>query len=187
MYSSWLLNHIDEWRECDYVGTLSWKAPQKISMPDMEALTTYITSLKPDVVPFFPCHETIVEQGERHHPLFRDLWSKLTYELGIPEDKATDPSIPLFFCNYWMATPSWMLRYIEFFKSAQHVLDTCESIQSNLWSDSRFDKVISDEKCMQIFGRPYYPYHCFLCERLPCLFFKLHGAVIWHPYIKFEK
>jgi hypothetical protein len=186
MYSSWLLEHIEEWRECDYVGTLSWKAPQKIPVPDMQALTSHLAFRSPDVVPFFPCHESIILQAERHHPLFRELWCGLTRELGISEERAIDPTIPLFFCNYWMARPSWMLRYMEFFKKAQHVLDTCEAIQANLWTDSRFDKVISDEKCMEIFGKPYYPYHCFLCERLPCLFFKLEGATVWHPYTRFE-
>lgn len=185
MYSSWLLDHIDQWQGYDYVGTLSWKTPQKIPVPDFEALKTHLELRKPDVVPFFPCHEPILLQGQRHHPLFRELWVGLTRELGIPEEQAIHTAIPLFFCNYWMATPQWMKRYIEFFKKAQRVLDTCESIQEGLWSDSRFEKVISDEKCLEIFGKPYYPYHCFLCERLPCLFFKLEGAVVWHPYIKF--
>ncbi len=186
MYSSWLLEHIEQWRDCDYVGTLSWKTPRKIAVPDMQALVSHLTLRNPDVVPFFPCHEPILLQGERHHPLFRQLWCELTRELGISEDQATAPAIPLFFCNYWMARPSWMLRYMEFFKKAQHVLDTCETLQAKLWTDSRFDKAISDEKCMEIFGKPYYPYHCFLCERLPCLFFKLEGAVVWHPYTRFD-
>jgi hypothetical protein len=185
MYSSWLHEHLDEWSDCDYVGTLSWKAPEKIPVPDMDALATHLAVRKPSVVPFFPWHESIVYQGEQHHPLFVQLWSDFTRELGIPREQATDPSIPLFFCNYWMATPEWMLRYMEFFKRARHVLDTSEVIQEELWSDSGFKKVISDEKCIEIFGKPYYPYHCFLCERLPCLFFSLEGAVVWHPFIKF--
>jgi hypothetical protein len=68
MFDSWLLDHQDEWKEYDYVGTISWKASQKCHLPDLNTLKKNLQTYNPDIVPFY-CITPIEKKNE----------TKLTY------------------------------------------------------------------------------------------------------------
>lgn len=171
-----------EWEHVDYVGTLSYKAPEKIKIPTTAQLEKHVQNSYPDVIPFFPRPGTVLlEQGSKHHPLFVPLWIRLLLQLNVPPHLATAREVPVFFCNYWVATPTWMKRYIAFAQRAKHVMDTDPNMQADLWSDAEYaSNNLSMERLLKVFQRPYYTHHPFVLERLPCMFFWLTNAFV-HP------
>jgi len=186
MYSTWFPENRSKWEHFDFVGTLSWKALNKISMPNFSKIQTQMKNKKADMFAFYPHSmrkqpNALLTQARANHPLFKDIWVAWLQQLGHDESASTQPGTPAFFGNYWMATPQWLNKYIDFFQKAQHVLDTYEPIQEKLWSNSLYTSSMTVECQQKIFNRPYYPYHCFLCERLPCFFFYNEGAYIVFP------
>jgi len=174
MYDTWLLNHQDQWINHDYVGTLSWRSYTKIQLPklDNQININLIKDKNPDIVAFAPTIMNLLYQATRDHgQRFRKIWIYLIKNLGYSVEEAIDPTVKLFFCNYWMAKPPVMIDYINFFEKAKYILENSEEIQNDLWSNSNYNGYVSSGRLTEIFGRPYYPYHPFIFERLPCFFF----------------
>lgn len=168
------------WDTYDYVGTLSWKAPSKIAIPDMDAVSRYLRVSDHDVVAFCFNASTLslVTQASMTHRAFRSIWCELLDQLGMDAEDV-DTKVRPFYCNYWIAKPSWLKKYILFYMQAQLVLETHEPLQAALWSDSEYAlSSLSSERCLKVFSRPYYPHHPFVCERLPSVFFTTQGARI---------
>jgi hypothetical protein len=183
MYNSWLINHKNDWINSDYVGTLSWRSFQKIKIPKLDdsVNSVLINKSNADVVVFAPISMNLLYQASRDHgKRFKSLWIYLIKSLGFSAEQAIDPTVKLFFCNYWMAKPNVMMDYIDFFSRAKFILENDQEIQDDLWSNSNYNGYVSKEKLMEIFGRPYYPFHPFLLERLPCFFFHQKHKVL--PY-----
>ena len=176
MYLSILEDRAEEWEDADFVGTLSWRAPDKIDIPDFDQLCPRMQGA--DVIGLLPLPQTLLEQACYRHPRFMEVWHPLLTELGYTEEDITSDAIPAFMCNYWLATPAWMKRYCEFYKRAVHVLETHKGLQGALWSYPGYGTHLSLEKRMQIYGTPYIPYHPFVQERLPCFWFWKEQAVI---------
>jgi hypothetical protein len=182
MYDKWFLENYDEWKNFDYVGTISWKASTKIIMPIIERLENILETTKYDVFPFYRTNHNLIEQATNWHPKFKTIWLQLFNILDISEDIALDADIPSFFCNYWITTPKLMLEYITFFKKVKHIFDTENELQNNLWSDPKYSaNTVSSEKCMEMYKKPYIPYHIFLYERIPCFFFWYNKNKIINP------
>jgi hypothetical protein len=179
MYFEYLDAHRDTWQSYDYVGTLSWKAPKKMIVPDMTKLQVIATDTNPDVIALlsYP-KKSLLEQASEAN--FECVWIEWLKQLGYDETASKNSNIPLFLCNYWMAKPEYMSKYIAFAKTARYILDTYQPIREKLWSDSKFPFTITADRCRHIFGRPYYPLHCFLMERLPCIFFHYEKALVLH-------
>jgi len=158
MFSTWFPQNSSAWQNYDYVGTLSWKAWQKIRMPSMLGLKNRLFVKDPDVFAFMPNTNrdlpTLIAQANHHHPLFADIWVEWLQQLGYTATDATDPSVLAFYCNYWIAKPTWLQKYIEFYPRAQKALETHQPMQEKLWSDTTYEKSISDERCVEIYGRP---------------------------------
>lgn len=183
MYDNWLIAHKDEWINYDYVGTLSWKSHTKIRLPKLDHIKSIesINFENPDVVAFAPANMNLLYQATRDHGFkFKTLWIEILKKLNYSMEKIMDPSIKLFWCNYWMAKPNVMLDYIKFFQQVKLVLENTKEIQSDLWSNSNYNGYVSKERLIEIFGRPYYTYHPFLLERLPCFFFHQKYKIL--PY-----
>jgi len=182
MYDKVLLEHYDEWKDAEYVGTISWKTSKKILLPDMQKLKQFLKQAPYDIIPFYITNENMIDQANYYHPKFKSLWCKWLTALHVEENDILNPTVPAFFSNYWITTPTLMLKYIEYFKIAKTVLDKSPEVQAEVWEDSTYDHVtLSKEKCMQIYGKPYFPYHVFLYERLPCFFFWKNNASIFNP------
>lgn len=192
MYSLILKKHRDMWKDCDYVGTLGWRAPQKIGDLDMDAIIANIKRVKAsghscDLISFANfMDKPLISHAQSSHPQFTSIWTDMLGQLGFANvSEVCNPHIPTFYCNYWMTHPKWMDMYIDFFARAKKVLDTYEPIQERLWSNSTYIPKMSAERCIQVFGRPWYPYHTFICERLPCFFFWKNGADIYGSHASY--
>ena len=183
MYDKLLLENYEDWKDFDYVGTISWKASHKIILPDMVSLSEHLDSIPYDIISFYTLQQNLVEHGTYYHPKFKSLWLKMFRNMDISDEQALDPSIPAFFCNYWITTPTLMLKYIEFFKKSKDILDNSADIQEEIYEDSTYNGgTLSNEKCIELFGKPYFTYHVFLYERLPCFFFWYMNAKLLNPY-----
>jgi hypothetical protein len=178
MYWMWLDQFRHVWHDADFVGTLSWNASTKLVIPDMEQLGRQADQLGAGVVAVHSSRDDLVGQATKCHPRFMEVWVTLLEEMGYTREDATSRQIPAFFCNYWMARPPLMERYVAWFRRARILLDTCAAIQEPLWSDSGYPGRLRGQRCMAIWARPYYPHHCFVVERLPCFFFWKSGIEV---------
>jgi hypothetical protein len=177
MYSEWLENHIDEWKDLDYVGTIAYKAHTKRGLfPNIVSLYETVKRKDIDVVSFMPGERTsIPNHSERHHKGFTECWTKLLEEAGYSNTDIMNTGIPMFFCNYWFCKPVWMTKYISFFKRTKEIMDTNPQLKDLLSRNAQY-RGMSTNRCLTVFGVPHYTFHPFICERLPCFFFWLNKA-----------
>lgn len=178
MYSQILRRRKEEWEHADYVGTLSHSAVTKLH--NVAAICDTLRDAskeKADIAAFLYRGDSLVGAAEKWHPGFLRLWVGTLRYLGFPTEKILSEEIPSFYCNYWAATPTAMKEYIQFFKSFTYALDTLPIISDEVWNDAGYSARGSDiaalqaDECMRIWGVPYYPFHPFIMERLPCFFF----------------
>lgn len=182
MYDSWLEENYDDWKDFDYVGTISWKASMKIKMPDIDKLSVFLDNNKNnyDVAAFYFIDMNMIDRTNYYHPKFKVLWIKILTKLGYSLEQILNNNIKGFYCNYWITTPKLMLEYIQFFKKVKNVINNYQDIQDDLWSDSKFQSttLLTPEQCMQKFGIPHYPYHPFIYERIPCIYFEYSAKIL---------
>lgn len=170
----------EEWEKTDYVGMITWRAKQKLPLPNFDEAIFAAKEANADVIAFYKptCEQQqdLIGWGEKCHPHFRFLWCHLCNQLGYNPSAYVDPSIPVFYCNYWMAKPAWMDKYMEHIKKAKHILETFDT------EDGEFQRLLHCNSGFSVKvprpGIPYVTYHCFLLERLPCLFFWTNGAKV---------
>lgn len=167
------LNEVrEEWEDCEYVGMITWKANQKIpsfiveninnTMSRAKAEDADIVALRPNA---HPKELSMLEYANKCHPKFITLWNQLCKHLCYPEEGYTSNSIPAFYCNYWLCKKKWMEKYIDHAQAAHDFMESNEDIQAMINEDSKFHLPQPRN------GMTYLTYHCFLMERLPCLFF----------------
>jgi hypothetical protein len=170
-----LASRAAEWHYADYVGCIGWSASTKVTSTNFNEIIDQ--SNNADVVAFMYRGDALVKTADEWHPQFSKIWCPVLESMGYSHDDVVSEKIPSFYCNYWVARPSHMTQYLSFFQKFKIALETTPSIQSALWSDSQYKDrgtdiaKLTDEQCMTIWGVPYYPYHPFICERLPCFFF----------------
>lgn len=171
MYQSELMKLYDEWKDKDYVGTISYKTLQKISLYSLKQGVGEVMTGSYDFIPFFTGYRTFLDCHDNNN-LAKEFETIKNTLFEIVEDY-----VPLYsFANYWVTRPRTMLMYIEFFNNRLLPnLDKCEHI----WEDAKYyTGSISDKKLLELTKRvPYYPFHPFLAERVVSLFFDSIGAV----------
>ena len=174
MFLSTLRELRNEWHDADFVGTLSWKASEKIDV----SLVGKVAELakESDVIALLPAGDLMIAQAVQCHPRFLEVWVPLLVSMGYDVGDTVSTDIPSFFCNYWLATPCWMDRFLDFYGKAAGAMDTLPSIQGSLWSDSFYGSHLPRERLEKVFGRPYVTYHPFIGERLASFFFWKEGA-----------
>lgn len=167
-----------EWEHTDYVGMITWRAKQKIPIPNFDDTIKTAKQNNADVIALYKptCdnQSKLLEWAQRCHPHFHYLWTNMCQQLGYTDTQYDDPNIPVFYCNYWMTTPVLMNKYIEHIQKAKDILETFDT------PDGEFQRRLNSDTGYR-FKRPgidHISYHCFLLERLPCLFFNVNGSKI---------
>ena len=159
MYKTELMELYDEWKDADYVGTVSHRAFQKF--PDQKSYLlnkvadvsgNFVELIKPSNSPYY------------HNDFMKTTFEHMLSRVGLK------PSDKWLFCNYWCCPPSVMKAYIQWFN--EKWLPVLYSTDG-LWDDAKHftPYMPSAEELMIQLGRPYYTYHCFLCERIVSPFF----------------
>jgi hypothetical protein len=188
MYFHVLPHRRAEWEHAEYVGTIAHSAPRKLR--SAESIPAILDVLKngsekhSDVVAFMMRTLPLIQVAEAWHPGFLDAWVPALKHHGFPPDKIVSPDIVPFYCNYWAATPATMDTYIAFFSSFRMTLDTLPGVYEAIWKDSGYHRAHPDagrmtrDRCEEIWGTRHYPFHPFVCERLPCFFFWAVGTSV---------
>ena len=168
-----------EWMDKDYVGMLTYSFEAKINASldiiykklihklaaknyDLVTLLRYLSRLSGSL------HGKIREIFDYTLPMF-GFSSPIDYS-----------AIRIFFCNYWLTKPVWMVMYLEFVLKYIDVLENTNDkyLQEMLYSNANYrEGQLSKPKLQQIMGVPYYTNHCFVLERLPGVFFWKHSII----------
>lgn len=175
----------DEWKDADFVGTLSYSAPDKIVVPDLPALCANLQGA--DMVALLPSSEHMLSMAVRSHPRFLEIWVPLLSKLGYSPQDALSVRMPCFMCNYWIATPARMDAFLSFYARAVHLLEKDADLQDALWDSACYGTKLTAGRVQEIYGTKHMPYHPFISERLVCAYAYLeHAAVALVPLGKRE-
>ena len=184
-YINELLSLYHEWKDCDFVGTLSYKFFYRCNfyINNNKSLTRIIEQIEKTSINDYDVVSFMTFKG--------GMWDQLPYLEKILYDTVDRCNMNLkryntmkrkfqyvirpfesmfFFHNYWMCTPNMMLKYIDFFKNKwtpvleQHPL---------VWTHCPYNGAVAKERHLQLTnGRvDHYTYHAYVNELLPAVFF----------------
>ena len=161
MYKDELMEMYDEWKDADYVGTIAYSYLRKF--PDnREYLLDKLDNLHGDFV-------GLIEPSPYpyyHNPTMKAFMEILILKVGLK----INPHQRWLFCNYFCCPPRVMKAYIRWFNSVW--LPSLYSLHG-VWDDAEHNSPNrpTDEELIKNTGRPYYPYHPFLTERIVSVYF----------------
>lgn len=127
-----------------------------------------------DVYSFFRRRRqtNIVYQAENYHRGFINMVDKILAEIGfLPETPRRLDCVILF--NYFIARDDVYEAYVkELLIPAMEVLEN----MPEAYNDAIYKKTNQEtkEKFKKAWGKPWYPYHPFILERLPSIFVQKH-------------
>jgi hypothetical protein len=171
-----------EWINKKFVGFLTYNSYKKISLFDIEYLAKQYSNY--DVIPFNNVFSSpLLIISEYYHPSFINIWEQILLLLNYDINDILSLKIPVFYNNYWMAKPEWVLKYIEFYKNVVHIMENNMKIKYLLYQNSSYKGKLLEYPgiLIKICGRPYYTFHPFIIERIVCFFFWVHKAKIYQP------
>jgi len=123
--------------------------------------------------------ENIILQAENYHPGFVKMMEKILQETGFCEIPHKLDHIILF--NYFIATADVYEAYVtELLLPAMQVLETMpEAMKATTYKKLNTETI---GRFTEAFGKPYYPYHPFLLERLPSVFVQKYKPSFKHIF-----
>jgi hypothetical protein len=167
MYQTELLELYDEWKDAEYVGTISHSFFKKMKIEQLLYILNISSPILHDVVIFksfandlFHLHSN-PDLKRAYQEIYRQTmpfrFSRVIQRYSI--------------YNYWMAKPTFMLQYIQFFNSIW--LPAVEK-HPLIWNNAGYlDEKLSPEALSKLTKRvPHYPMHPFMNERIAIQFFK---------------
>jgi hypothetical protein len=124
-----------------------------------------------DVVSFFRHHRNsnVVNKAEVFHPGFTRALKNIFNRIGFQVDLEERTRFTVY-QNHFVAKSEVFEHYVKtLLEPAVREMENKENkeLQNIIWQDSNYHKKRTmPEKLKQELGKPYYPYHTFLCERL---------------------
>lgn len=175
----------NEWKDCDYVGTITHTSKTKILIPNIKKIYESIKNNDYDVVPFITCSYDLVSQTNICHKNLLNILKKILEYTPYNTYNITS-KMDFHISNYWIIKPKYMLKYIEFINSIYNIMENNDDIKKLLFMDpagyigsnqikneildSKI-QILSKEKLAEKFGTTHFSHHCFIGERLPSIFF----------------
>jgi hypothetical protein len=147
----------EEWTDCEMVGTLSYKAFEKIDLNHVDRIIRDRSQWRSGYYNFMETDKPLKNQ----HPHLLEIIRDVLTELRLPEPTSA-------YCNYWMCTPHKMLGFLEWYETQlkpaviEHPLATTDS---GYHVHNKMDLI-------KLWGKPYYPHIPFVMERLTICYFK---------------
>lgn len=192
MYQTELMNLYDEWKDKEFVGTISYKLKDRLlfypyrTIDTIDFIISNTDSNQYTVVPFMyysglnfeKLNQNIKEIYTHLCNCFFSNKNKKTYSILTSIRNHSSPIIQprYFFFNYWMTTPAEMVSYIDFFNTKW--LPVLES-QEHVWNNSDYKGALTPNQLRTLTKRvSHYPYHPFLNERLPADYFRYRQSKI---------
>lgn len=153
----------EEWVTCDFVGVMGSKAYRKI---DLARAHNMIISGKHAHLQYYHFKNTDIPV-ERHkttgaHPNMRRIWTEVLSKLNLCTTSAA-------FCNYFMCTPTLMLKFINWMEG-----ECIQAVMEHplIMTDAKHGGTLSTEQLVALCGVPYYPHVPFVLERIAKCFFE---------------
>lgn len=174
-----------EWDMCDFVGVITYQFEGKTHMP-LDSMLQEVSAAGQDgfdAATFLHMRFVRVRAnkdvpfvegcGLQHGPFLFAVITKLLENEGFTERQVLDKKIKGCYCNYWVAKPSIMARYIQFYKKTKQALETDHDLGEWINEESYYrGKLLGTPELLRMTGRPYYTLHPFMYERI--LGFWLH-------------
>lgn len=114
-------------------------------------------------------NQNFIRQAEHYHPGFVRLITTIIQEVGFM-DQVPKKIDHIILFNHFVARSEMYEQYVtELLNPAMEVMKGMDE----LWQDSGYIKPMPEvlkDRFFRAFGKPYFPYHPFLLERLPSLF-----------------
>lgn len=181
---------------CSYFGVLSWVFAQKFKMGNassflgiQEQMAVYPDY---DVYTFFktyPNHRIFDHPSNGHRGMVR-VAQMVIDRMGIRVVLKHFIPTQMVYMNYFIARPSVYEAYVsDFLVPAMSIMsDTSDKeLQSVIWQDSNYRKdtltLTERNRLFAMYGRPYYPWHAFVCERLFSLWFSMNNSKYYLKHI----
>jgi hypothetical protein len=175
-----------EWANQDYVGFISYSLVIKQSLTEFPLDNIIKQAKGADVISFYKLSSTgLIINALRGHRNFSEVWIALLTKMGFQHDDIMSFEMPFFPCNCWIAKPVWMRRFLLFAFKAMEILETDSKIRKLAYKNSAYTGKLSQSQLMAITGKPYYTFHPFIMERLPCFFFWIYGAKMYDTNVGF--
>ena len=170
--------------EIQFVGLLKYNFQEKSPFYDFPVLCE-TESADWDVWTFVNGHEndyqipnpSMITYAGICHTLFPVIWY-LLFQDQVPLEQLFSPAIPSFYSNSWIAKRPYMASLVACMEDARHRMETVEPLRTLLHYNANYLQRLPTERLQEIMSLPYYTYHCFVMERIPCLHFWSTGARI---------
>jgi hypothetical protein len=170
IFFNYLSNNRNEWTHKKYVGmvTYSFESKNKQNILSiLEKIEKY--SITEKVI--FALGHFVFPQLSDHINYQHNTSAIMEYLLKIFNINCNYEKCIFFACNYWMASPVYILEYIYFYQACMYFCENDKNIIKLLNEKAHYKGKCSSKKLLQICGFPHYTHHCFVFERLPCVFF----------------
>lgn len=169
----------EQWKDKKYVGVIKYSFEEKTSFYDFDSLceqsgADVLTFVGPESHSPDTQGMSMIRTARRCHQYFPTIWAHImTTCLGIDGSQAFSDEIPAFYSNFWIAKTELFREYLRIYDIVHNIMETDELIRPILYQNAAYFEHIDTQKLTDIMGVPYYPYHPFIMERLPCLVFWL--------------
>lgn len=182
--------------DCSYFGILSWVFSQKFPMDSPSAYLSIQNRMAQepdyDIYTFFkkyPMHRIFDHPSNGHKGMNR-VAQMVINRMKIPVQLKHFIPTQMVYMNYFIARPHIYESYVtDFLVPAMAVMSdkSDTELQAVLWQDSQYRKdtltLTERNRLFAMFGRPYYPWHTFICERLFSLWFSMNNSKYYLKHI----
>ena len=176
-----------DYEDSSYYGVVSHKFYQKLSKSSSEVFKLIRSDENnADVYSFFSKlpKKNLITEGDKWYDLFSDIYkllaNKLKWNIDVLDEKHLMEPI---YSNHWIAKKEVFKEYCsEFLTPVIDLMNHNKLLRDLCNQDANYISrtKISPEKCLKVFNRPYYTYHCFILERLFPIFCYLRDKTVKH-------
>lgn len=158
--------------DCEYLGILSWRFPEKTGL-SKKALYTLLRANKYqdyDVINLTPSYKDLDPKNigyykwtEKIHPTWLEKFTKLCGFLGLSTEEPDQSRI--IFSNMVVAKKEIYQKFVtDIVAEAIMILEN--EMKEEAFENSKYINKLGEEKLEELTGLPYYTFHTFLLERL---------------------
>jgi hypothetical protein len=175
-----LLMREHEWADKNYVGFASYSLVRKQSLTTFPMASIIQSAHGADVVTFYKFSDVgMITHAMQYHTHFEEVWLALLSKMGYAKHDILSVDIPFYPCNCWMAKPEWMKKFLMFAQKAVYIMENDPLVRRLCFQNSNHTSNLTKKQLIEISGKPYYTYHPFITERLPCFFFWIEKAKVY--------
>lgn len=177
----------DEWQHKDYVGITSYSMMDKLKnfskqeiqlkwgkilghlkSEDIDVASIYNVNFKKKEHPISLIESTVFQHGLN----FIKAWENILFAMNYNKADIYDKDVKGFLCNWWVAKPTRMQEYIDFFDKVNSHVNKSKLAKQLVMENSFYESGhLSKTDLIEQFNIPHYPLYPFILERLPCFFF----------------